>query len=127
MKPFEQVWHICRQVPRGRVVTYGDISAMMRSALSAAAVGWAMRAAPKGTPWYRVVNASGGISTHGSEQRDLLMSEGVRFRDDGTIDLARYAWSKRAGSMNSARKNAKRPSKTKPTKRKGRRTTHKIG
>jgi len=77
------------------VATYGQLSELIDGRLSAVGVGWALRAADVGLPWYRVVNASGGISTDKESpgrQRRLLEAEGVRFLDDGRVDLARYQW-----------------------------------
>lgn len=97
--PFERVWALVKRIPRGRVATYGQLSALVERRISAIAVGWAVRAAPEGAiPWHRVVNASGGISTDGETpglQRALLRAEGVRFDDDGRVDLARYGWKPR--------------------------------
>lgn len=98
--PFERVWRIVKRIPKGRVATYGQISQMIERRLTPVGVGWAVRAAPAGSiPWQRVVNARGGISTDGEHpglQRALLEAEGVRFDDEGTIDLARYGWRPRA-------------------------------
>ena len=98
--PFERVWRIVKRVPKGRVVTYGQISRMIEQRLTPVGVGWAVRAAPAGSiPWQRVVNAQGGISTDGEHpglQRALLEAEGVRFDGEGKIDLARYGWRPRA-------------------------------
>ena len=92
-RPFERVWRIVKRVPRGRVITYGQISEMIDGRLTPVGVGWAIRAAPEGSiPWHRVVNARGGISTDGEHpglQRALLEAEGVTFDDDGCVDLAR--------------------------------------
>jgi methylated-DNA-protein-cysteine methyltransferase-like protein len=93
--PFERVWKIVMRIPRGRVVTYGMLSQMIEKRLTPVGVGWAIRAASDELPWHRVVNASGGISTdkeHPGLQRAMLEAEGVRFKSDGTIDLAKYAW-----------------------------------
>jgi methylated-DNA-protein-cysteine methyltransferase-like protein len=93
--PFERVWKIVRKVPRGRVVTYGMVSQMIDKRLTPVGVGWAIRAASEELPWHRVVNSSGGISTdkeHPGLQRAMLEAEGVKFKPDGTIDLAKYAW-----------------------------------
>lgn len=99
MKPFEEVWRIVRRVPRGKVVTYGQLSRMIAGRLTPVGIGWAIRAAPDGlVPWQRVVNARGGISTdceHPGLQRAMLEDEGVRFAKDGTIDLARHGWAPR--------------------------------
>lgn len=94
--PFQQVWAIVKKVPRGRVVTYGAVSQMIDRRLTPVGVGWAIRAAGEDRiPWHRVVNARGGISTdreHPGLQRAMLEAEGIRFRRDGTLDLARYGW-----------------------------------
>ncbi|MFH1263197.1 MAG: MGMT family protein [Pseudomonadota bacterium] len=87
-----------KRIPRGRVMTYGQISNLLHKRLSARAVGWAMRNSPKGVHWHRVVNASGGCSTDrlpdapAGLQRHLLESERIVFRSDGTIDLGKYRW-----------------------------------
>lgn len=92
---FEEVWHIVRKIPRGRVMNYGQIAAQLKHPLSARAVGWAMQQCPEGLPWHRVVNAQGGISTHDMTdppglQRLLLESEGVHFGQGGKIAMDRY-------------------------------------
>ncbi len=90
---FERVYVLVRSIPRGRVMTYGQISVVLGGTLSPRAVGWALHGCPAGVPWQRVVNASGGCSTDRlpdhptGRQRDLLESEGVEFRADGTLDL----------------------------------------
>ena len=88
-----------RQVPRGRVVTYGQIARALGVPPSTArTVGWAMRDCPDDAPWQRVVNARGEISlrpTSGChEQRARLREEGVRFNRAGRIDLDKYGWKK---------------------------------
>jgi len=100
MTAWKAVFRLVRRIPRGRVMTYGQIATLMENRLSARAVGWAMHGCPEGVPWQRVVNASGGCSTDRLPgfpkglQRNLLEAEGVRFRRNGTIDLANYRWSK---------------------------------
>lgn len=100
-KPFELVWKILARVPKGRVVTYGQVSELIGRRLTPVGVGWAIRAAPEGTiPWQRVVNASGGVSTDRESpglQRSLLEAEGVAFDDEGRLDLARVQWRPRKG------------------------------
>src|SRR5258705_3525879 len=94
-----QVWDITRQVPRGRVATYGQIAAMIPppgamspkdyQAFGARWVGGAMAACPDDVPWQRVINAQGKISPRpGAErQRLLLEEEGVAFDERGKIDF----------------------------------------
>jgi methylated-DNA-protein-cysteine methyltransferase related protein len=93
-----------RKIPKGRVMTYGQIATLIENRLSPRAVGWAMHGCPKGVPWHRVVNASGGCSTDRlpgavpGMQRALLEAEKVKFRPGGTIDLTRYRHSPRQRS-----------------------------
>ena len=95
---FAEVYDLVRTIPRGKVMTYGQISTLLESTLSPVAVGWAMSRAPEGMPWQRVVNASGGCSTSRRPdmpptlQQGLLEKERVKFRSDGTLDLSRYRW-----------------------------------
>ncbi len=95
---FARVYALVRRVPRGRVVTYGQVAAMLGVARGARAVGWALRALPEdlaaGVPWHRVVGTGGRISPRrgpGPEiQRRRLRAEKVGFRGD-CVDLARHA------------------------------------
>ena len=92
---FKKVYEIVCLIPKGKVMTYGQISELLSHSISARAVGWAMNCCPKKVPWHRVVNASGGISTKDLTdppelQRFLLENEGIRFSEDGRISLGRY-------------------------------------
>lgn len=95
---FGGVYALVRRIPKGKVMTYGQIATLLGSRLSPRAVGWAMHGSPRGVPWHRVVNASGGCSTDRMPdiapglQRALLETEGVSFRPGGTLDLARHRW-----------------------------------
>ena len=95
---FHRVYARVRQVPRGRVVTYGQIARALGAPRAARTVGWALRACPEDVPWQRVVNARGEISlrltTGYHEQRARLKAEGVRFNRAGRIDLNKYGWKK---------------------------------
>jgi methylated-DNA-protein-cysteine methyltransferase related protein len=95
---YEAVWALVRRVPRGRVVTYGQVATWLGSPRAARAVGYAMFNVddPK-VPWHRVINRNGEISIGGhlhrpDLQRDLLRREGVRLDGQGRIDLGRYGW-----------------------------------
>jgi methylated-DNA-protein-cysteine methyltransferase related protein len=100
--PFARaVYAIVRRVPRGRVVTYGQVAALLGRPGAARAVGTALRRLPRGleriVPWQRVVNASGRVSprtdpTRPALQRRLLEDEGVRFGRGGRIDLRARRW-----------------------------------
>ncbi len=93
---FSRVYALVRKIPRGRVVTYGQIARALGAPHGARTVGWAMRACGDDIPWHRIVNAQGKISvrpTNGYyEQRARLKEEGVRFDLDGRIDLKKYGW-----------------------------------
>jgi methylated-DNA-protein-cysteine methyltransferase related protein len=92
--PFARVQALVRAIPRGRVATYGQLSALVKRRLTPIGVAWALRAA-RDLPWHRVVNARGGISTEAEApgvQRARLAAEGVRVGKGGCVDLARYQW-----------------------------------
>jgi methylated-DNA-protein-cysteine methyltransferase-like protein len=96
---FERVYRLVRQVPSGRVTTYGAVARMLGSPRGARTVGWALHSLPSGSdvPWHRVVNSRGCISTscieHGAgRQRSLLEAEGVVFNDSGRLDWDRFGW-----------------------------------
>ena len=99
----ERVWDLARQIPRGKVATYGQLALMLASpaGIEAAAyrafgprwVGGAMAACPDDVPWQRVINSQGKISQRpGAEkQRQLLEAEGVDLVKD-RLDLQKYGW-----------------------------------
>jgi methylated-DNA-protein-cysteine methyltransferase-like protein len=94
------VYAVVREVPRGKVVTYGQVAAILGHPRAARAVGTALsnlsRPLARLVPWQRVVNAAGRISIRGDLmrpdlQRQLLEMEGIAFRGDH-IDLKRFRW-----------------------------------
>jgi methylated-DNA-protein-cysteine methyltransferase-like protein len=104
MKPapspvFSQVHALVAKIPRGRLATYGQLSRLIDGRLTPVGIGWALSGCGDTIPWHRVVNAKGGISTKGPSaqlQRSLLEAEGIRFRPDGTADLAARQWKPKA-------------------------------
>ena len=95
---YEAIYRLVRQVPEGRVVTYGQVAKIV-GGCSARMVGYAMAALQPGmdVPWQRVINAKGRVSPHGfgygsARQRMLLEEEGIVFRPDDTIDMDTYNW-----------------------------------
>ena len=92
---YQQIYALVRQVPPGRVTTYGRIG--KRVGCTARTVGFAMAALPPGSdvPWQRVINSQGRVSHRRDGegnllQQDLLQAEGVAFSRSGTIDLQNY-------------------------------------
>jgi methylated-DNA-protein-cysteine methyltransferase related protein len=109
---YQQVWDLVRQIPHGRVATYGQIAKLLPppmgveieayAAFGPRWVGGAMANCPDDVPWQRVINSKGEISERaGAErQRLLLEQEGVEFDAKNRIDLKKYGWS---GSSNESR------------------------
>ena len=91
---FQAVYEIVAQVPRGRVVSYGQIARLLGSPRAARQVGWAMRQCPEELPWQRVLMSDGSIAGGGWAElrRALLEEEGVPFLPDGRVDMARCRW-----------------------------------
>ena len=95
---YDAVYRLVRDIPRGRVMTYGQIATVLGVPRAARAVGFAMRmSADRRVPWQRVINHRGGISARGdierpTLQRVLLEKEGVRFDASERCDLRIYRW-----------------------------------
>jgi methylated-DNA-protein-cysteine methyltransferase-like protein len=99
---FEKIYRLVLKIPRGRVMTYGQIARLLEDRYSPRLVGWAMHATPqdgRNIPWHRVINSKGGISTgriivqEPQLQRYLLEAEDVVFDERGHCDLSLYQWS----------------------------------
>lgn len=94
----EQVWAVARQIPRGRVSTYGAIAEALGWPRGARQVGWAMAAAPAGVPAHRVVNRDGVLSgrhafTGGPDEMERrLRAEGVEVVEDRVVQFRRLLW-----------------------------------
>lgn len=97
---YEVVYQLVRQVPKGRVTTYGAIAAMAGNPMASRAVGYALRALPPGSdvPWQRVINAQGKVSPRGIGEREpllqrhMLEKEGVVFDAEDRVDLRKFGW-----------------------------------
>lgn len=92
----ERIYLVVRQIPVGKVSTYGDIAAMVGNC-TARMVGYAMAAANDTVPWHRVINAQGKISPRGDGlgeqiQRTRLEEEGIGFNSDGKVNLRFVRW-----------------------------------
>jgi len=95
---FTAVYDIVKQIPPGKVATYGQIAAMAGNPRMARQVGWALAGCPDDNiPCHRVVNRFGGCSSAFAfggidMQRDLLEGEGVAFTAQGCVDLDDHLW-----------------------------------
>ena len=85
---------IVGQIPAGRVTTYGHIAAWAGWPSHARMVGRTLRYTPEAAllPCHRVVNAVGRTAPGWSRHRPLLEAEGVSFRPNGRVDMARHLW-----------------------------------
>lgn len=97
---FELVYEVARQIPKGRVTSYGAIAVCLGTKLSARMVGWAMNGAgrirPK-VPAHRVVNRNGMLSGkhHFSPPGSMekrLKKEGIKVKDDKIVDFEKLFW-----------------------------------
>jgi len=99
MSLFNDVYEVCKKIPKGRVTTYGQIAIAIGRPRAARQVGWALHGTPSelNLPWHRVVNRFGGLCKNlefnGVEiQKKLLESEKIEVRGDYTVDLNKYMW-----------------------------------
>ena len=96
----KEVLNFILSVPKGKVVSYGQVAAASGSPRAARQVGGVLRALPadSGVPWWRVVNRDGFLSIKGNWeaskelQKQLLEKEGVVFDDNFTIDMKRFGF-----------------------------------
>jgi methylated-DNA-protein-cysteine methyltransferase-like protein len=96
---FERVYDVVRQIPYGKVTSYGAIARFLGAARSARMVGWAMNACHgrEDVPAHRVVNRVGLLSgKHHFEgtnlMQQLLESEGVKVKEHKIVNFEKYLW-----------------------------------
>lgn len=97
---FEDVFDVVRQVPKGRVTSYGAIANYLGTKLSARMVGWAMNAAHianPAVPAHRVVNRNGMLSGKGhfatpTLMEELLAKEKIMVTGDKVVDFEKLFW-----------------------------------
>ena len=97
---FELVFEVARQIPKGRVTSYGAIAECLGAKSSARMVGWAMNGAhrvkPK-IPAHRVVNRNGMLSgkhhfATPTRMKELLEKEGIKVKNDTIVDFKKLFW-----------------------------------
>jgi methylated-DNA-protein-cysteine methyltransferase-like protein len=96
---WNSVYAMVKKIPRGRVLTYGQLAKAVRLSGGARTAGRAMAACPsgKGVPWHRVVGAGGKLlirEPHASLQRKLLESEGLTLAEKRILNFSNYSWDK---------------------------------
>ncbi len=93
------IYEIVRQIPKGKVATYGQVASLAGFSGHARQVGYALHALEEGSsvPWQRVISALGEVSPRSEAgwehyQRHLLEEEGVEFDDKGCVRLEATRW-----------------------------------
>ncbi len=91
---YEQVYDVVRQIPQGKVVSYGQIARAIGFARSAREVGRAMRYCSENLPCHRVVMADGSVQGGecAEKRRVKLKEEGVLFISEDRVDMKRHQW-----------------------------------
>ena len=97
---WQRFYEVVREIPEGRVATYGQVAALAGYPGHARQVGYALHALPgddHDVPWQRVINAKGEVSPRSEPeyeglQRAMLEAEGVLFDARGRVDLERFRW-----------------------------------
>ncbi len=97
---FELVYEVARQIPKGRVTSYGAIARCIGTKMSARMVGWAMNGSRKTNikiPAHRVVNRNGMlVGKHHfktpDEMEKLLKKEGIKVKNDTVVDFEKLFW-----------------------------------
>jgi len=97
---FEDVWGVVRQIPKGRVTSYGAIANYLGTKLSARMVGWAMKAAHDlhpPVPAQRVVNRNGMLTGRmhyetSTRMQELLEKDGVKVEKDTVVEFEKRFW-----------------------------------
>jgi methylated-DNA-protein-cysteine methyltransferase related protein len=93
----ERVYKIVRRIPRGQVMTYGQIAYILGEGYTPRTVGFVMAGSNNETPWHRVINSQGRCSTGRvllppDKQQRMLENEGVEFNASGSCELPKYIW-----------------------------------
>ncbi|MCL1862224.1 MAG: MGMT family protein [Defluviitaleaceae bacterium] len=91
---FQDVYEIVKNIPHGRVISYGGIARMLGKPRGAREVGWAMHNCPEGLPWHRVVMSDGNVTggMYSEMRRTLLEGENITFLPDGRVDMKACMW-----------------------------------
>jgi methylated-DNA-protein-cysteine methyltransferase-like protein len=112
MSSWDHVYRLVKQIPRGRVLTYGAVARILRLPGGARSAGRAMAATPsgKGIPWHRVLGEGGKLlirEPYASLQKKLLESEGVEVMES-RVNLKRHLWALPRKAKRSAKEKASR-------------------
>lgn len=93
----QQIYYVLKQIPKGKISSYGVIASMAGYPGYARQVGRLLSNLPEGStlPWFRVLNSQGKISLTGADlerQKQLLIQDGVAVSEAGKVNLKMYLW-----------------------------------
>jgi len=97
---YDKVYDVVRQIPKGRVTSYGAIAKYLGTGLSSRMVGWALNACHNmepPVPAQRVVNRNGLLTGKNhfptpTLMQQLLENEGLKIKDDQVVDFQKHFW-----------------------------------
>ncbi len=93
----ERVWALVATIPKGRVMTYGQLAALCGAAWAAWEVGQIAHTGPADLAWQRVVNKQGGLANGypggKSGHKAALEAEGIAVSEDYTVNVNELLWS----------------------------------
>ena len=89
-----EILSVVEEIPEGKVASYGQIARLIGRERNSRLVGNALSMAEfyGEYPCHRVVNHAGRLAPHFFEQRELLLDEGVEFKENGCVDMRKYQW-----------------------------------
>lgn len=89
-----EILSVVEEIPEGKVASYGQIAKMIGRDKNARLVGKVLSMAEYygDYPCHRVVNSAGRLAPHFTEQKQLLLDEGVQFKDNGCVDMKRFQY-----------------------------------
>lgn len=89
-----EILSVVEEIPEGKVASYGQIAKMIGRDKNARLVGKVLSMAEYygDYPCHRVVNSAGRLAPHFTEQKQLLLDEGVQFKDNGCVDMKKYQY-----------------------------------
>lgn len=91
---YNEVYEVIAQIPRGKVISYGEIALLLGKPQYSRMVGRALKQVPSGLslPCHRVVNSQGRLAPGWDEQKVLLIEEGVTFKQNGEVNMKLCRW-----------------------------------
>ena len=97
MTTFQKIYEVVKTIPKGSVMTYGQVATLAGNPRWARVVGYALHSNPnpKEIPCHRVVMRDGSVALGfvfggPDAQRQILESEGITFTDDGKVDMKKH-------------------------------------